>query len=590
MKLRPYQQDAHDRIIDYVRSYIEPCIVEAATGAGKSHIIAAVAGTIHDLSGKRVLCLQPSAELVTQNREKYLATGEPASVFSASAGGRCTIHPVVFGTPGTVKNAISRFSGDFAMVVVDECHEITPTIKAIIDAMRLYNPKLRVVGFTATPYRLGTGYIYRIDEHGRANTDDNCRDPYFAKKVFTIGAHELIVQGYLTPPRIGDISAGPYDTDGLALNTRGQFDAAAVDRAYHGHGRKTAAVVADVVVQSIERRCVILFAATIQHAEEVFASLPPELSVIITSKTTDRKRIIRAIKSGAVKYVVNVGVLTRGFDASHVDVVALLRLTESVSLLQQMIGRGLRLHEDKQDCLVLDYAGNIERHMPDGDLFAPEVKATFKGTESTSIDVCCPLCGTEQAVSARPNPDSFGLSPDGYFLDLDGNKITTEYGDIPAHYNRRCNALLPAAGGKFEQCSYRWTSKDCPTCGHDNDIAARYCKSCKAEIIDPNEKLKLEFKAHKRDPKQIQTDRVLSMYSQEIVSKAGNDCLIVSFTTEYRSFSVYLRKDWHPYKLYDTITQGGTVVPETVTYKKDAETGYYNVLAYNKEADNCEIS
>ena len=103
----------------------------------------------------------------------------------------------------------------------------------------------------------------------------------------------------------------------------------------------------------------MLFAATVRHAEEVMASLPPDLSAMITGDTPkgERASIIARFKARRIKYLVNVAVLTTGFDAPHVDVIAILRKTESVGLLQQIIGRGLRLHDDKRDCLVLDYAG-----------------------------------------------------------------------------------------------------------------------------------------------------------------------------------------------------------------------------------------
>ena len=118
--LRGYQQAASDAAFDWVRRSIEPCLIEAATGAGKSHIIADFANRINAMTGKRILCLAPSAELVTANREKFLATGNPASMFSASAGAKCLRHPVVFGSPLTVKNRISRFQDGYAAVVLDE--------------------------------------------------------------------------------------------------------------------------------------------------------------------------------------------------------------------------------------------------------------------------------------------------------------------------------------------------------------------------------------------------------------------------------------------------------------------------------------
>jgi len=164
---RYYQNEAVDLAIDFVKKSFDPCLLELATGAGKSLIVAEIAKQLKEISGKKVLCLAPSKELVTQNREKYLSYGEPASMFSASAGSKCLAHDVVFASPGTVLNSISKFGNRFAAVIVDEAHGITPTIKKIIYALKELNPMLRVIGLTATPYRLGSGYIYRVDE------DDN---------------------------------------------------------------------------------------------------------------------------------------------------------------------------------------------------------------------------------------------------------------------------------------------------------------------------------------------------------------------------------------------------------------------------------
>lgn len=585
--LRPYQQSAHDAALNWIRQYVEPCIIEAATGAGKSHVIAAIAETIHKLSnGKHILCLAPSAELVIQNREKYLATGKPASMFSATAGQKCLRHPVVFGTPGTVKNRISRFGDQFALIIVDECDLITPTVKSIIEAIRSSNPNLRVLGLTATPYRMKTGYIYAIDENNKPNSEESCYEPYFAKKVYTILARDLIQQGYLSTPLVGVVGASSYKTDQMELNKRGQFDKKDIDTAYHGHGRKTSAIIADIIGQSKNRSGVIIFAATIQHAKECMASLPPELSAIVTSETSkqDRADTVKKFTSKNIKYLVNVSVFTVGFDASHVDVIGILRLTESSRLLQQMIGRGLRQDDNKENCLILDYAGNIERHTPDGDIFNSKIKASHKDTSGLPLPVICPQCDVENEFTARPNLDRLNIDKHGYFLDLDGNKIETDYGAMPAHFGRRCMALLPV-NNELRRCTYRWTFKECPHCLHDNDIAARYCKSCKGEIIDPNEKLKIEFKQLKRDPKRVQVDTVLDMCSQTTMSRTGHECLRVDFTTEYRTFAVWYRKDKHDYNLFMAETNNRQTSPKTVTYVKDMATKFYSVLAFNQPPD-----
>ena len=598
--LRPYQQAAVDAALDFWKGSADPILIDAATGAGKSHIIAAVAEKIHGKTGKRVLCLAPSAELVQQNRAKYVAAGYPASTFSASAGGKDTRHPVVFGSPLTVKNKISRFQigGDsgYALVIVDECHGITPTIRGIIDAMRLANPYLRVLGLTATPYRLGSGYIFNQHPNGKCNDETTAKAPYFEKCVYQIGARELIKQGYLTPPVIGSTSGEAYDTSGLVANARGQFDADAVDRAYHGQGRKTAAIVADIVAQSQNRQGVLLFAATVKHAEEVLASLPPQISAIVTGATpkAERARMLEHFLARKIKYLVNVSVLTTGFDAPHVDVVALLRKTESVGLLQQIIGRGLRLDDGKADCLVLDYTTNIADHCPDGDLFAPIIQAVPTGKKGSKVPALCPSCGYENQFSAHKNAfdyiDAGLVDANGYCVDLIGERVQTDFGPMPAHHGRRCwGRTRTGPVGEYERCDYRWTSKECPNCGEANDIAARYCSSCRFEIVDPNEKLVGEFRAMKKDPHRVQTDVITSIVDRPGVSQNGNRTLRVDFVTPYRSFSVWYMPDgtysrqMRDIGIYNNATANGAE-PSTVTYQKEVS-GFYRVLAFNRPAD-----
>lgn len=594
--LRPYQQDASDAAIEWMRRSVEPAVIEAVTAAGKSHVIADMALRIHDMTGKRILCLAPSAELVIQNRAKMLDTGTPASMFSASAGAKDLRHPIVFGSPLTVKNRISRFQDGYAMVVLDECHGISPTVRGIIEEMRAGNPNLRVIGLTATPYRLGSGYIFRQWPDGTVNDDTRAREPYFTKCVFRITGPDLIAQGYLTRPVIGETGAEHYDTSSLAVNSRGQFDAGAVDRAYHGHGRKTAAIVADVVARSRDRMGVMLFAATVRHAEEVLASLPPDLSAMIAGDTPkgERASIIARFKARRIKYLVSVGVLTTGFDAPHVDVIAILRKTESVGLFQQIFGRGLRLHDDKRDCLVLDYTDNLDTHCPDGDLFAPEVRAGKGGGDNEGLKCLCPDCGYENRFPAKPDTLEYAKDENGYCLDLTGRRVETEWGPLPGHFGRRCWGMVQAGPGKLERCGHRWTSKPCPECEAPNDIAARYCSECKAEIVDPGEKLRFEFRAMKKDPTQPQCDEVVEVRFVRGVSQRGAETVRAEWTTPYRKLTTWHmphaphargRRDW---ERFAAATADATMPPRTISYVKEPS-GFYRALAFNAEPDHAPV-
>jgi len=541
-KLRDYQQEAVDAAINHMKTTLSSCLLELATGAGKSLIVSEIAKQINQISsGKRVLCLAPSKELVEQNRERYLKTGEPASMFSASAGRKCLKHPVVFGTPQTVLGSISKFGGDFAAVVLDEAHGITPTLIKIISQLKEKNDKLRVIGLTATPYRMKTGYIFRVWPDGKSNTEDKAANPYFDKLLYQVPAAHLIARGYLTKPVTESLDKA-YDTSGLILKPTGKFDASTVSQAFEGKGRLTAEIVADVVQKSTYANGVMFFGASIQHANEICESLPPDQWRMISGETKkkEREKIINDFKLMRFKYIVNVDVLTTGFDAPHVDVVAILRSTESAGLFQQIIGRGARLFERKAFFSVLDYAKNIERHGLQDDIFTPEIKVSMASEGKLMIGAQCPKCGFENEFAGRPNPENFEVDAQGFFLDLSGRRIEYEEGKhLPAHFGRRCQSYEV---GKFglEQCSHRYDFKECLECGHENDIAARRCKKCKVELVDPNEKLTIEFQKAKSSARVATSDKVINMSVQPWVSQSGGNSLRVDITTEFRTFPFWI--------------------------------------------------
>ena len=598
---RPYQQAAHDAVIAAWRKGTAPVLIEAATGAGKSIVIAMLAHTLHVLSkGKRVLCLAPSAELVKQNAAKYKAIGEPFSIFSASVS-KSLRHQVIFATPGTFKAVAKRMGHQFAGVIVDECHGIMPTIQGIIEDMRETAPNLRVCGLSATPYRLGSGYIYRLTPDGKALEDSKTRDPYFRQCVYSITARDLLLQGFLTPLRAGSINAKGYDTSGLVLQKNGQFDADAVRQTFEGWGRETAAIMADVVAQAAHGTGCMVFAATVKHAEEIMASLHKGAARVITGETpkAERAQIIADFNAGRFMYLVNVAVLTTGFDSPRVSHIAILRKTESAALLQQIMGRGMRLYDGKQECLILDYAGNIEQHFPDGDLYAPEVKAQ-NASGGGELECRCELCDGINIFTPRPNEERFEIDQYGYFLTKAGTRLMAqvetaakdENGEpfiqelpMPAHFGRRCLHDDPRTG---EKCDYFWSCKTCPVCETENDIAARYCRKCKAELVNPNAKLITLHKERQRDPTQRQCEEILELERTHGLSKAGNDMVTVTVKTPRRSLNFYLleNNDWAARRknAWLQATQNFTRTPRTIAYMKKGD--FWELIGFDHYTDN----
>lgn len=605
-QLRPYQQNAVDAAKGELTRCVDPILIEAATGAGKALLVSELAIWLKGMSGKKILCTAPSKELVEQNAEKYRIYGYKCSFYSASVGKKSIASDVVFGTPQSILNDIQKFDDKFAAIIIDEAHGVSDSIKKIVASMKEHSPNLRVIGLTATPYRLGDGYIYSINPDGMPVGEGQTRNPFFKKLVYRITAQELISQGYLTPPIADADLAAKYDAESLTLSKSGKFSTKEIEQTFEGKGRLTADIVADVVEKCANRKGVMIFAATIEHANEIMESLPHEQARLITgkSKKSERKRITNDFKSQEFKYLVNVAVLTTGFDAPHVDAIAILRPTESASLLQQIIGRGLRLCEDKLFCLILDYAGNIERHGLEDDLFAPDIKVAGGGSASGKIDVACPDCGCVNEFSVRKGSDLDNIDSEGYQLDLMGDRVMLDDQPLPAHYGRRCFGESRVAG-HYVRCSHRWSLKTCPECETENDIAAKYCNGCRHELIDPNEKLEIDYKKMKRNPRVMTTDKVIGWECKEWVTTYGNKTIRIDYTTEYRAFPVWYSPNgsnlpsimlWEdlcknvfgkvapsPELFMLALKRGHGTMPRTITVRKEGD--FFRVHAHNKEED-----
>lgn len=582
--LRSYQQEAVDLAIKWMRTNSEPALISISTGGGKSLICAEIARIMLELSKKKILCLCPTAELVEQNFEKYLLTGNEASIYSASIS-KSLRHDVVFGTEGSFKKVAKDVGSQYSTVILDEAHRITPTIKKIISDMREGNPYLRVIGMSASPYRMLDGYIFETDVNGRIV--DEAVKPYFKKLLYEVGGEYLVSQGYLTRPVIGEIHAERYDTSKLELSKTGVFTQQSIDEAFVGKGTATTSIVMDVVNQANARNAesVMFFASCIDHAKEIMECLPAYNSALVTGETpkAERRNIIKDFKSKKIRFLVNISVLTTGFDCSSVSIIAILRGTESASLLTQINGRSLRLDECKTEALILDYAGNIERFFHDGNIFNPQIQA-YGNKPTTKMDFICPKCSSVNSFSLRPNPNNMTFNAEGYFLTLDGYEFRDENNNrVPAHYGRRCQHVHELGKNQFERCDNFWECKFCEKCGSDNDIAARKCRDCKALLIDYNDKL-IGKAIDKNDLTQIQTDRIEYFSKKKMTSKANNDMIRVTFATEYRKFVAFFSNRVNK-RFYEMMTDS-SFKPQTVSYKKSDKSDFFTVVDFNREADS----
>ncbi|WP_373739912.1 DEAD/DEAH box helicase family protein [Jeotgalibaca porci] len=569
LKPRFYQQEAHDAAIKWVKQYSDPCLLGLPMGSGKSIIVAMLAKTMHELSGgKRVLCLCPNRELVQQNFSKYISIGGKASIYSASIS-KSLRHPVTFGTEQTFIKIAEREGERYTCVIVDEAHKVTNTMMKIIEDMKKGNPNLRVIGLTATPYALNKGYVFSLDEDNKLVQETV--DPYYKKRVYNIGADELIKLGYLTPPMVG-LTQDEYDTSGLELKN-GKFSDKQLAEAFEGKST-TEKIIQDILQKSKDRKRVLIFASTIRHAKEIQALIPN--SGLVTGETPkkEREQLLSDFAIGKIKYMINVAILTTGYDLPILDCIAILRPTESAGLYQQIIGRGTRLAEGKTDFLVLDYAKNIEQFFEGkSSIFEPNVKA-FGSKPQEKLSIMCEYCGTEQEHTRRPgysNTDSFG-----YAMDEAGDRLDPP---IPSTYARRCVGVSLIGRNQYARCDYYWTHRTCEECGAKADIAARACNDCGKLFIDPNSKL--SETATVLEIGHAYTARVDSM------SVRHGEVLHVEWETPHGTLKSRFfpnHKQWaiaHHGKKFLKETDHGNKPPKMITYTKQ-KTGYCSINEYHQ--------
>ena len=462
--LRPYQQEAVDATVRYFRHASQPAVIVLPTGAGKSLVIAELAR----LARGRVLVLAHVKELVAQNHAKYLAYGLQADIFAAGLKRKESQAKVVFGSVQSVARNLAQFDDAFSLLIVDECHRISDSddsqYQQIISQLRQRNPQLRLLGLTATPYRLGKGWIYQFHYHGMVRGTEQS---LFRDCIYELPLRYMIKHGFLVPPERLDMPVVQYDFSRLQAQDNGLFSEADLNRELKKQQRITPHIIQQIVEFSRDRQGVMIFAATVEHAREILGLLPDSKALISAgTPAAERDALITAFKARELHFMVNVAVLTTGFDAPHVDLIAILRPTESVSLYQQIVGRGLRLSPGKKDCLILDYAGNPH------DLYAPEVGTPKGKSDNQPVQVFCPACGFANTFWGK----------------------TTADGTIIEHFGRRCQGILEDDEGNREQCDYRFRFKNCPQCNAENDIAARRCRECDTILVDPDDMLKAALK------------------------------------------------------------------------------------------------
>jgi DNA repair protein RadD len=400
VSLRDYQTAAKQSVLDYWAAGGGNPLIDMATGLGKSVTLASLTREVLDAyPGLRVLMLVHVAELVLQNSQALLRLWPqaPVGIYSAGLGRRDTSQRIIFASIQSVYRRAKEL-GAFDLVLIDEAHLVPSAgegmYRHLLAALREMRPDLRVAGFTATPFRMDSGRL------------DDGKDRLFDEIVFSYGIGKGIDDGWLSP-LVSKSGATEIDVSMVAKRggefVSGALEAAADDDAV------TQAAVSEIITLGEGRRSWLAFCAGVKHAHHVREEFVRQgVSCEVISGEThpgDRARFIDDFRAGRLRCLTNCNVLTTGFDAPGLDMIALLRPTLSPGLLVQMLGRGTRLAEGKADCLVLDYTGTIRRLGPVDTLTVdrrPGKKGAPDAAKVTDVRAKeCPSCKSLAALNTQ---------------------------------------------------------------------------------------------------------------------------------------------------------------------------------------------
>ena len=396
--LRPYQTAAIQGIYDYFNDAAGNPLVVIPTAGGKSLVMATfVQGVLKSWPDQRILIVTHVRELIEQNHAelKRLWPDAPAGIYSAGLNKREIGARILFAGIQSIHKRVYDVQ-QCDLVLIDEAHLIPRSsntmYRKFLDGLKRINPLLKVIGLTATPYRLDSGLLHVGDE------------AIFTDIAYEVSVRELIDDGYLSG-LISKRMATQLDVSGVGTRA-GEFIAkdleAAIDK-----DAITQSAVNEIFSYAADRKSWLIFCAGVDHAYHVRDAVRARgvscETIVGDTPSAQREAFIVDFKRGKIRCLTNANVLTTGFNAPGVDLIAMLRPTKSAGLYVQIVGRGCRNAPGKTDCLVLDFAGNIARHGP---IDAVKPKAPAPGEDDGEAPTkVCPECDSIVHAAVRECPD-----------------------------------------------------------------------------------------------------------------------------------------------------------------------------------------
>jgi len=403
IELRGYQREAVNSIYEYFQHKKGNPLIVMPTASGKSLILADfIKQTLELWSDQRIMVLTHVKELIQQDfleLTKYWPLA-PAGIYSAGLKRRETQAQVLFAGIQSVHSRAEEL-GSFDLIMVDESHLIprksNTMYRRFLDDMYAINEYVKIIGLTATHYRMDSGLLTEGDSR------------IFTDIAYEVPVKRLINEGFLSPL----VTKAPNTTlDVSGVHTRGgEFINSELQNAVD-LAETNRAAVREIIHYGKDRKSWLIFCTGIQHAYNVRDALRERniVAETVTGETNamERDYILEGFKSGEIRAITNCDILTTGFNAPNTDLLGILRPTQSTGLYVQIAGRGMRIAPGKENCLVLDFAGNIERHGPI-DMVQPRVKSE-KGNGKAVVKTC-PNCRSVVFAGYKCCPDCGHVFP-----------------------------------------------------------------------------------------------------------------------------------------------------------------------------------
>lgn len=436
---RYYQKEALEALQDYTaNNHGKNPLIVLPTGTGKAYVQAMIVKWILEWDHTKILLLTHDQTLIEQNYNELLSLMDDrlvdAGIYCSGLKKRESRNRITFASIQSIYKRAWSDIGFRDLIIIDEAHRVPHNNEGMyrdfINEMRKINPKIIIVGLTATQFRTKGGLL----TDGKTKIfDEVCYEATFTELVNPNHPKNKDKKQYLCPPTTPKKAMkSSVDLSGVHVRM-GEYVAEEMQSAFCKDDLVSRSVK-ELIEYSVDRNHVLVFTAGIKHCNEVTEKLK-EFGQCADCGHSDKSDIenqkaLSDFKSGKIKFLVNVDKWTTGFNYKPVDCIGILRAMKSPGLYIQITGRGTRIHESKQDCLVLDFGRNIETHGPIDKI---EIKKQKDGTAKAEgmPEKVCPSCESMLALAVMVCPDC------GYeFPQKDKHDDTASEADIISKWKR----------------------------------------------------------------------------------------------------------------------------------------------------------